>query len=143
MSYISKQPRVLVRNAGQTIATGTVVPIEFNLKVYDTDNMVNLVASSTKININSPGAYELLANVLWGSNSTGYRWAFIEHYNISDVRYRYISSNINSVSGGETAQSVCGSFICNGGDYFLFSLLHNKGSNQDMADASVSAERKR
>ena len=106
----------------QSIATGgnTIV---WDTEVLDTDSMVDLTTSTTRITIVTPGIYRLGAQLHYANNTTGWRAATIY------VNGAAVAENAFGVAG--TGAATCQAGIVRrlvATDYITLGALHSAGA---------------
>jgi hypothetical protein len=74
VAFLLNPPRALCYPSGsQTLATGTATAITMDSEAYDTDNMHNPGVNPTRFTPQTPGLYEVTAQIGYVGNATGLR----------------------------------------------------------------------
>lgn len=75
LTFLQNPPRCSIWNnaAANTLTSGSGAAVSFDSELYDTDGMHSTTASTSRITAQTPGLYEIKANIDFGNNSTGTR----------------------------------------------------------------------
>ncbi len=125
---------LIAKTANQSIANATWSPLTFQSESYDTANLHDNAVNPSRFTIPEDWAFvQLTGGLAWGSNSTGARLIRFLKNGISvpgmPMQYKRAYA---------TSQASLGSPVlpCVEGDYFEFTVFHNKGSALDVIGPS-------
>lgn len=131
-------PRALARRAGaQLIANNTPSFMQFSSEDYDTDTMVDLVTSATRITIKTAGTYRLTGAVSWGATAAGHRAVSIVH---NGAAVKTVSGAAVPSGAIGTEQQVTHEATLAVGDWVELSVTQTSGSGLN-AGGSLLARR--
>lgn len=130
-------PRVkATNNTIQTIGNRTTVALTWNTTAFDTDHMHSTTSNTTRLTVNTPGAYVFGVTFDWVANATGHREAMLRKNGttwIANINYMPPADNV-SVSRMNLAMAA--PEYCNVGDYFEVLVYQASGGPLDIMASS-------
>lgn len=138
MDAITKYPACKIyHNANQSIANSVATGLQFNSEVFKTDNMHSTSSDISRITINTAGVYQIIANVGFDANSTGYRIVQFRA-NGATLIPGVIANAISSPGIGTNIAAVT-LYKFNAGDFFEVFVQQNSGSDLNVISANTYA----
>ena len=125
MGAVGPKSAAVRRTANQTLATGDLVPLSFDLEVADTGGFFDPTAS-TKLTMPLAGLYLVTATVYWAAG-LGIRQLVAQKN--GDIAKQVGVSQITGAAAGYTKLSELIKFAA--GDFIEFIAYQNSGSPQD------------
>ena len=125
---------------GDTGAVSIIAWTRSTETLYDEAGMFDRVTDPEKVFIKAGGAgrHHVVASVRFNVNSTGARYAEVNHYRSDDVLKDTAENSKSAVAGLDTIVPVAGYFNCADGDYFTLSYRQTSTSTI-LGAASFSA----
>ena len=114
------------RSTAQTIPTGTVTTVIFNVETFDSDNMWD-VANPTRLTIRTAGLYLIIGDIYWASSAVGRRLIWLEHSVAGAIATREV--HMAPTPAFVWAGQVTTLWQCAVADYIELFVFHTKGSN--------------
>jgi hypothetical protein len=103
------------RSTAKSIATATLVFVDFDTDIFDTDDMHDVVTNNTRLTFNTAGIYIVGCHGQFEGNVTGVRQTAIRKngttYLISDARATAPAANTCSVGAATVAKFDSGDYI--------------------------------
>lgn len=122
-------PRARVsNNAVQSIANNTLTALSFNSETYDTDVIHDNATNSSRLTCKTAGVYQIIANVTFASNATGYRRVLLHFNGGGDIAEVIVSA----VSGVTTSISATSDYLLAVNDYVEVKVQQNSGGALDV-----------
>lgn len=119
----------------QTITSGTLTALEFDLTDYDNDDMHDDAVNNTRITFNTPGWYNVGCCIEWENNTLGRRELFIRYNGATLIWAVTVPA---TGTHGEIRQMISRSLRVLQGDYIEFMVRFAGAGVADLDILEVS-----
>lgn len=136
-SGVARQSNIAARAknaAAQTITTATVTAIILGAEVFDTDTMHDNSTNNTRLTVNTPGVYTVVAGCIWASAAMPDNVRIVIGIQVNGTT-TFVFNELDTNTSGNTKIMNC-SLIWDAAvnDFFEAVVFHEKGSSHDLAN---------
>lgn len=132
LNFLMNPPRALVQpSAAQSqTTTGLNQTIAFDGETVDTDGMHDLVTNNSRLTAQTPGKYEVWAQVSFAANATGRRTARLVVNGTAGGSFGQTEPTTNTVASGATAVVIpAQELTLNVGDFIEVQAFQSSGAS--------------